>query len=94
MRWKLVHTYINDLSYNYIHSYRMFLNTYYNSISHSTNDQYCTREVLRRFPLAIYRLYTMNLPTNANGIQIVYKTNIFFSLLDVHVFEYLGSNNV
>jgi hypothetical protein len=72
MRWHLVRTYIEDLSYNYVHTYRIFLDNYYDYALHSTNEAYCTREVIRRFPLAIQRLYTMNSTTNADTIQTVH----------------------
>ncbi|CAF3024909.1 unnamed protein product [Rotaria sp. Silwood2] len=73
MRWRLVQTYINDLSYDYMHAYRVFLNEYYTHVLHSTNEAYCTREVIRRFPLAIQRLYTMNTIKNSNTIETVQK---------------------
>ena len=60
MRWRLVRTYIEDLSYNYIHAHRTFLQNYFGYVLHSSNEAYCTREVIRRFPLAVQRLYTRN----------------------------------
>ncbi|CAF3796327.1 unnamed protein product [Rotaria sordida] len=73
MRWRLVHTYIEDLAYNYVHAYRVFLNKYYIHTLHSTNEAYCTREVIRRFPLAIHRLYTMNSTKDSNTMETVQK---------------------
>ncbi|CAF3418992.1 unnamed protein product [Rotaria sp. Silwood1] len=73
MRWRIIQTYIEDLSYNYVHAYRIFLNNYYTYTLHSTNEAYCTREVIRRFPLAIHRLYTMNSTKNSNTIETVQK---------------------
>lgn len=60
LRWRLVSTYINDLSYDYVHANRLYLAAYYGYALHSSNEAYCTRELIRRFPLAIQRLYTMN----------------------------------
>jgi hypothetical protein len=60
LRWRLLWTYIDDLSYKYIHAHRLFLDSYYSYTLHTSNEDYCTREVVRRFPLAIQRLYTMN----------------------------------
>ena len=71
MRWRLIRTYIEDLSYNYIHAHRIFLDNYYNDALHSSNEAYCTQEVVRRFPLAIQRLYTMNSTTHSDTIQTV-----------------------
>jgi hypothetical protein len=73
MRWRLVRTYIEDLSYSYNHAHRIFLDKYYGSTLHSTIEAYCTREVIRRFPLAIQRLYTMNSTTHTDAVQTVYK---------------------
>jgi hypothetical protein len=71
MRWRLVRTYLEDLSYNYVHAHRIFLNSYYGHVLHSTNEAYCTREVIRRFPVAIQRLYTLNLPTHPDAVTTV-----------------------
>jgi hypothetical protein len=71
MRWRLVHTYIEDLSYNYIHTHRLFVDNYYSNALHLSNEDYCTREVIRRFPLAIQRLYTMNSTRHSDTIQTV-----------------------
>jgi hypothetical protein len=65
-RWRLILTYIEDLSYAYVHVYRVFLDAYYGYALHTSNDAYCTGEVIRRFPLAIQRLYTMNTMTSAH----------------------------
>lgn len=73
MRWRLVRTYIEDLSYNYIHVHRLFLANYYENALHLTNEEYCTREVIRRFPLAIQRLYTMNLTVHSDTIQSIFN---------------------
>jgi hypothetical protein len=72
MRWHLVRTYIEDLSYNYVHAHRIFLDKYYGYALHSTNEAYCTREVIRRFPLAIQRLYTMNSITHSDANKTVH----------------------
>ncbi|CAF0801046.1 unnamed protein product [Adineta steineri] len=71
LRWRLVRTYIEDLSYSYIHAHRIFLDQYYGTPLHSTNEIYCTREVIRRFPLAIHRLHTMNSTTHSNTVQTI-----------------------
>ncbi|CAF3289761.1 unnamed protein product [Rotaria socialis] len=73
MRWRLVQSYIEDLSYSYIHAYRVFRDKYYNYAIHATNEAYCTREVERRFPLAIQRLYTMDSPARMDTIETVQK---------------------
>ena len=81
MRWRLVQTYIDDLSYKYVHVRRIFLDKYYGYALHSTNEAYCTREVVRKFPLAIQRLYTMNSTTHSDTIEIVrkfLKSNLVF----------------
>ncbi|CAF1521815.1 unnamed protein product [Adineta ricciae] len=80
MRWRLVRTYIEDLSYNYLHAHRIFLDSYFGAKLHSTNEAYCTREVIRRFPLAIQRLYTMNSTTHSGAVATV--TKIFDALKD------------
>ena len=66
LRWRLIWTYIDDLSYDYIHAHRTYIDAYYGYALHTTNEAYCTREVIRRFPLAIQRLYIMN-STQAAG---------------------------
>ncbi len=71
MRWRLVHTYIQDLSYNYIHAHRLFVDNYYSNALHLSNEDYCTREVIRRFSLAIQRLYIMNSTRHSDTIQTV-----------------------
>lgn len=71
MRWRLVRTYIEDLSYNYLHAHREFLNKYYTHTLHTTYEAYCTREVVRRFPLAIQRLYIRDSPTHSAAIITV-----------------------
>ncbi len=60
LRWRLLWTYVDDLSYDYVHAYRVFRDAYYGYALHSTMEAYCTREVIRKFPLAIQRLYTIN----------------------------------
>ena len=75
LRWRLLSTYINDLSYNYIHAYRVFLDDYYGYALHTTNEAYCTREVIHRFPLAIQRLHTMNSTRYSDATATV---NLFF----------------
>lgn len=59
-RWHLVETYIDDLSYNYIHAHREYFEQYYGEKLHLTNEEYCSKEIIRKFPLAIQRLYTIN----------------------------------
>ena len=71
MRWGLVRTYIEDLSYNYIHARRTFLDNYLGYPIHSSNEAYCTREVIRRFPLAVQRLYTRSSATYSDASQTV-----------------------
>ncbi|CAM4804314.1 unnamed protein product [Rotaria magnacalcarata] len=71
LRWRLVATYINDLPYNYVHKHREYLSAYYGYTLHSTNEDYCTREVIRRFPFAIQRLYTMNSAIYSNATTTV-----------------------
>ena len=71
MRWRLVRTYIEDLSYNYVHEHRVLLEKYVGHALHSSNDEYCTREVIRRFPLAIHRLYAQNLAGFLDTTQTV-----------------------
>ena len=71
MRWRLVQTYIEDLSYIYVHEYRVFMEKYYGYTLHEGNDEYCTREVIRRFPLAIQRLYTRNSTSYPDAAQTV-----------------------
>lgn len=71
LRWRLVLTYIDDLSFDYVHTYRTFLSAYYGQALHATNEVYCTREVIRRFPLAIHRLQTMNSTTQPEAIRTV-----------------------
>jgi len=71
IRWRFIRTYIEDLSYNYVRAHRLYLANYYNNALHSSNEAYCTREVIRRFPLAIQRLYTMNLTIHSETIQTV-----------------------
>ncbi|CAF3666159.1 unnamed protein product [Rotaria sp. Silwood1] len=78
LRWRLVSTYIEDLSYNYVHAHRFYLNAYYGYTLHTSNEIYCIREVIRRFPLAIQRLYTMNSTKYTNAITTV--QTIFDSL--------------
>jgi len=78
-RWRLISTYIDDLSYNYIHVQREFLNKYYNQKLHLTNEEYCTREVIQKFPIAIQRLYIMNSIGYSNTLTI---QTIFNSLKD------------
>ncbi|CAF0937244.1 unnamed protein product [Didymodactylos carnosus] len=58
MRWRLVQAYINDLSYHYVHANRIFTEKYYGHPLHMTNDAYCARETIQKFPLAMIRLYT------------------------------------
>ncbi|UJR37211.1 hypothetical protein I4U23_029920 [Adineta vaga] len=86
MRWKLVQTYIEDLSYNYVHAHRIFLNNYYGATLHSSNEAYCTREVIRRFPLAIQRLYTMNSTTHSDAVTAV---NTIFDALKQGLKQYV-----
>jgi hypothetical protein len=71
MRWGLVRTYIEDLSYNYIHTLRAFMDDYLGYPIHTSNDVYCTREAIRRFPLAIQRLYSRNSTTYSDATQTV-----------------------
>lgn len=71
MRWRLVRTYIEDLSYNYVHEHRVFLEKYVGYVLHSSNDDYCTREVIRRFPLAIHRLSTRDSTSFVDTTQTV-----------------------
>ena len=71
LRWRLVLTYIDDLSLDYVHTYRTFLSAYYGYFLHATNEVYCSREIIRRFPLAIHRLHTMNSTTQPEAIQTV-----------------------
>ncbi|CAM4941895.1 unnamed protein product [Rotaria socialis] len=71
LRWRLVATYINDLPYSYVHKHREYLSAYYGYTLHSTNEDYCTREVIRRFPFAIQRLYTMNSTKYSNAVTTV-----------------------
>ena len=75
MRWRLVHTYIEDLSYPYVTSHRRFIDKYVGYPLHSTNEQFCTREVLQRFPLAIFRLYTRDSTIFPNATQTVSVIN-------------------
>ena len=88
-RWRLVWTYLTDLSFNYVHSHRVFFDAYYGYPLHSTNEAYCTREIIRRFPLAIQRLYTINSITQSSAIQTVSRS-ICAEDTDV---DALGSNN-
>ncbi|CAF1584199.1 unnamed protein product, partial [Rotaria sordida] len=46
LRWRLISTYIDDLSYEYVHAHRLYLNAYYGHALHTSNDVYCTREVI------------------------------------------------
>lgn len=71
LRFHLVQTYINDLPYDYVHKYRQYLEAYYGYALHSSNDAYCTREVIRRFPLAIQRLYMTNSTRYTNAMKTV-----------------------
>jgi len=73
LRWRLVQTYVNDLSYSYIHKHRIFLDNYHNQSIHTSNDVYCLNEVIRRFPLAVQRLYTMDSTDNSETIDLVGK---------------------
>ncbi|CAF1244484.1 unnamed protein product [Adineta ricciae] len=78
LRWRLIWTYIDDLSYDYIHAHRVYIDAYYGYALHTTNEAYCSREVIRRFPLAIQRLYLMN-STQAAGATTTAET-IFTAL--------------
>lgn len=71
LRWRLVATYIDDLSYDYVHARRRFLDAYYGYAIHGSNEMYCTREVIRRFPLAIQRLLTVTSIQSANTTDTV-----------------------
>lgn len=84
-RWRLIWTYIDDLSYNYIHLHREYLNEYYNEKLHITNEEYCTREIIRKFPLAIQRLYTMNSTSYSNSETI----QMIFNSLKISFEEYI-----
>lgn len=75
MRWGLVRTYIEDLSYNYIHAHRTFMDDYLGYPIHTSNDVYCTKEVMRRFPLAIQRLYSRSSSTYSDASQTVGDRN-------------------
>ncbi|CAF0773808.1 unnamed protein product [Adineta steineri] len=79
LRWRLLSTYIEDLSYNYVHAHRIFLSAYYGYSLHTTNEAFCAREVIRRFPLAIQRLYTMN---SVGHSTLTTVRNIFLALRD------------
>jgi hypothetical protein len=79
-RWRLVRTYIDDLSYNYIHTHREYLEQYYGEQLHLTNEEYCSKEIIRKFPLAIQRLYTMNSTDTITTVRInsiEFKLNSF-----------------
>ncbi|CAF1164814.1 unnamed protein product [Rotaria sordida] len=89
LRWRLISTYIDDLSYEYVHAHRLYLNAYYGHALHTSNDVYCTREVIRRFPLAIQHLYTMNVTRYSNAITTV--QTIFDSLKNGFK-EYINEN--
>ncbi|CAF4438462.1 unnamed protein product [Rotaria sp. Silwood2] len=89
LRWRLVSTYIEDLSYNYVHAHRLYLNAYYGYALHTTNEAYCTREVVRRFPLAIQRLYIMNSTRYSNTATTI--QTIFDSLKNGFK-EYINQN--
>lgn len=67
-RWRLMWTYMDDLPYEYVHAHRVFLDAYYGYPLHSTNEEYCTREVIRRFPLAVQRLYTRDMNTDPKNV--------------------------
>jgi predicted metalloendopeptidase len=71
LRWRLVQTYIDDLSYVYVHAHRIFQDNYFGYALHSSNDAYCTREIMRRFPLAMQRLYTRNFTMYPDASQTV-----------------------
>ena len=86
MRWGLVRTYIEDLSYNYIHARRTFIDDYLGYPIHTTNDVYCTNEVMRRFPWAIQRLYSRGSSTYSDASQTVGDRNSLPASL-FHVFS-------
>ncbi len=71
LRWHLVATYIDDLSYDYIHAHRVFIDAYYGFQLHTSNEVYCTHEVVRRFPLAMQRLYITNSPSHTDDMNTV-----------------------
>lgn len=62
---------MDDLSYDYVHAHRVYMDSYYGVSLHSSNEDYCTREVVRRFPLAIQRLYTMNITFDQSSVGAV-----------------------
>ena len=39
LRWRLIWTYINDLSYDYVHAHRLFLEGYYGYPLHITKEE-------------------------------------------------------
>ncbi|UJR08999.1 hypothetical protein I4U23_013249 [Adineta vaga] len=80
LRWRLLWTYIDDLAYDYIHAHRTYLAAYFGYTLHTTNEAYCTREIIRRFPLAIQRLYTMN--STRSGSAVATVETIFNALKD------------
>jgi hypothetical protein len=89
-RWHLVTTYIDDLSYNYIHAHREFLDNYNEEKLHLTNEEYCTREIIRKFPLAMQRLYTMN-STRYSDTTLTVRW--YYCLLKLRKQFYLDSND-
>jgi hypothetical protein len=74
-----------------MHSHRIFRDAYFSSTLHSSNEHYCLREVVRRFPLAIQRLYTMNstrYSSSTTTVRIIFsiKTKNFHFHLDSKYF--------
>lgn len=86
MRWRLVQKYVEDLSYNYVDNYRRYLNEYYGYALHSSNEEYCEREVLKKFPLAIYRLYTRDSNILPSTIQAVRRRQDFLHIYCLVIF--------
>ncbi|CAF1389269.1 unnamed protein product, partial [Didymodactylos carnosus] len=72
MRWRLVQKYIDDLGYQYIHANRVFIEKFYGYPLHMTNEDYCTRETIEKFPLAVIRLYS-NFSFHSDNTEIVNK---------------------
>ena len=85
MRWRLVQTFIEDLSYKYVHEHRIFLEKYVGYAIHTSNEDYCTREVIRKFPLAIHRLYTRNVTSYSDATQTVSHNRRIDNTLDIFV---------